>query len=224
MYINKNSIILSVWILTICYLIDRIYIDTEMIMTPKITYENMQSIANTGDLVIFRWNMINVGFRIFSKFSHVGMIVKHKDKLYLLETHPKDSYIDNSGVHLYCLKTRLKNYNGEYYFTQLNVLNNKREYLRQHIIKNIKNFKKNIPFDNNFRSVFVLNYFCNLLNIELPKKKSKFCSEFIAVILEKCKIYKHYKNISSINPGSFLDFKTHNCENLYGLLYNIIID
>jgi hypothetical protein len=197
-----------------------------MLTTPMTSYEKMETIANTGDLVIFRWNTVDVGFRLFSKFSHVGMIVKHKDKLYLLETHPKEdleSKIDDSGIHLYHLKKRLEEYNGTYYFTQLNTQNNKRKDITKHIMTNLKKYKKTIPFDNNFRNIFVLNFFYNLFGIKLPERKSMFCSEFIGTILQECNVYKHYKNISSINPGTFLEFKKQNGENLYGPLYDILI-
>lgn len=223
--ININVLTIAVLLVASCFLLDSLYIDTEMLTTPMVSYEKMEEIAQTGDLVIFRWNTIDVGFRLFSKFSHVGMIVKHKGKLYILETHPKefpDSEIDDSGVHLYHLKNRLNVYNGTYYFTQLNTSDNKREQLRKHVLNNLNKYKKEIPFDLNFRNIFVLNYFYNLFNIKLPKRESMFCSEFIGTILAKCKIYKHYKNISSINPGTFIEFKK-NGENVYGPLYNILI-
>lgn len=226
MEINIKILILSILLVSVSFLIDSVYIDTEMLTTPMTSYEKMESIANTGDLVIFRWNTVDVGFRLFSKFSHVGMIVKHKDKLYLLETHPKEdleSKMDDSGIHLYHLKKRLEEYNGSYYFTQLNIQNNKRKDITTHIMTNLKKYKKTIPFDNNFRNIFVLNYFYNLFGIKLPERKSMFCSEFIGTILQDCNVYKHYKNISSINPGTFLEFKKQDGENLYGPLYDILI-
>lgn len=227
MNININVLVISVLIVSVCFLLDSLYIDTEMLMTSMVSYEKLEQVANTGDLVIFRWNSVDVGFRLFSKFSHVGMIVKQKGKLYLLETHPKeeepDSEIDDSGIHLYHLKNRLEEYNGTYYFTQLKTDDDNRERLRKHILDNLKMYKKTIPFDTNFRNIFVLNFFYNLFGIELPKRKSMFCSEFIGTILEKCKIYKHYKNISSINPGTFLEFKKQNGGALYGPLYEILI-
>jgi hypothetical protein len=226
MEINIRILTLSILLVSVSFLIDSVYIDTEMLTTPMTSYEKMETIANTGDLVIFRWNTVDVGFRLFSKFSHVGMIVKHKDKLYLLETHPKEdleSKIDDSGIHLYHLKKRLEEYNGTYYFTQLNTQNNKRKDITKHIMTNLKKYKKTIPFDNNFRNIFVLNFFYNLFGIKLPERKSMFCSEFIGTILQECNVYKHYKNISSINPGTFLEFKKQNGENLYGPLYDILI-
>ena len=223
--IDPYSLAVSVLIVAIVYILDCLYIDTEMLQTPIVSYEKLENIANTGDLIIFRWNVIDIGFRLFSKYSHVGMIVKHKGKLYLLETHPKETLedgIDDSGIHLYCLKKRLEEYNGTYYFTQLKKSNNTKETIRGHILKNLKKYKKTIPFDTNFRNIFVLNFFCNLLGIKLPKRKAMFCSEFIATVLQECDIYKHHKNLSSINPGTFLDFKEDG-KQLYSPLYYIVI-
>jgi hypothetical protein len=224
--VNIDILVLSILIVSIGFLLDSLYIDTEMLNTPMVSYEKMEKVANTGDLVIFRWVTVDGGFRLFSKFSHVGMIVKHKNQLYLLETHPKEnleSDIDDSGVHLYHLKHRLDEYNGKYYYTQLNTKNKNREHLRQHILNNLKVYKKTIPFDTNFRNIFVLNFFYNLFGIKLPKKKEMFCSEFIGTILKTCNIYKHDKNISSINPGTFLDFQKNDGTKLYGPIYDILI-
>lgn len=220
----KTFTIIYILILAILYVLTSLYIDTEMIYTPKLHYNKLQNMANTGDLIIFRWNIIDIGFRLFSKYSHVGMIVKHKNKFYILETHPNEnlnSKKDNSGIHLYLLKNRLQDYNGTYYFTKLHSPNHIKQNIKKHILQNLKIYKQNIPFDTNFRNNFVLHYIFNLLNIKVSKRKEMFCSEFIATILENCNIYKHSKNLSSINPGTFLDFTNKNNKKLYGPLYNI---
>jgi hypothetical protein len=224
MYINiKTYTIVYILVVAILYVLSSLYIDTEMISTPKLNYKKLLEIADTGDLIIFRWNIIDVGFRLFSKYSHVGMIVKHKNKLYILETHPNENLYsnekDNSGIHLYSLKPRLLEYEGTYYFTKLKSTCS-RQNLKNHILQNLKKYKKDIPFDNNFRNTFVFNYIYNLLNIKVSNRKEMFCSEFIATILENCKIYKHSKNLSSINPGTFLEF-TKNNKQLYDSLYHI---
>lgn len=223
---NKDALILSVFIVSAVYLVYRTFIDTEMVGTPFVTFEKLCKVARTGDLVIFRWNMVDVGYRLFAKHSHVGMIVKKNDKLYLLETHPKEdreSDKDDSGVHLYHLEHRLREYNGDYYYTQINISEKKRSELNQHIFKNLKRYKSSIPFDTNFRTIFVLNYFLNLFNLPIPKKQTMFCSEFIATVLKETDIYHHYKNLASVNPGTFLEFKNQDDEDLYSSLYRIII-
>lgn len=224
--LNKNVLVLSVWIMAVVYLWYRTYIDTEMIGTPVLTFEKLYKYAQTGDLVIFRWNIVDIGYRLFAKHSHVGMIVKKNDKLYLLEIHPnerKDEGLDDSGVHLYHLEKRLDEYDGEYYFTQSNITKEEREKLSKHIFKNLKKYKKEVKFDTNFRDVFVFNYFCNLFGFTLPKKETMFCSEFIGYILEKTNIYHHNKNLASINPGTFLEFTNKNGEPLFSPLYQIIL-
>ena len=227
MNINKDILVLSVWIVTILYLIDRLFIDNEMNNTKTMTYQTLEKVANTGDLIIFRWNTVDVGFRLFSKYSHVGMIVRKNNKLYLLETHPKEyleSDIDDSGIHLYSLKKRLKQYDGDYYYSRMNTVDdNKRDILRDHIISNLQKYKSEIPFDNNFRNIFVLNFFYNLIGKKLPEKKSMFCSEFIGNILHRCNIYSHNTNLASLNPGIFLNLKTPNNERLFNDLFHVII-
>ena len=227
MNINKDVLVLSIWIVSVMYLIDRLFIDNEMNNTKMMTYNKLEKVANTGDIIMFRWNIIDVGFRLFSKYSHVGMIVRKNNKLYLLETHPKEdpeSDIDNSGIHLYSLKKRLKDYDGDYYYSQLNINNEKRNSLTDHIITNLQKYKAEIPFDTNFRNVFVLNFFYNLIGKKLPEKKAMFCSEFIGNILHNCNIYSHHTNLASLNPGSFLDLKTPDGKSLFNTLYHVIID
>jgi hypothetical protein len=223
----KTYTITYILIISILYVLSSLYIDTEMLNTPQIHYDKLQDIANTGDLIIFRWNIIDLGFRLFSKFTHVGMIVKHKHKLYLLENHPNEnleSEINNAGVHLYSLKKRLKNYGGTYYFTKLenntSTKNTNANILKNHISQNLKIYKKTIQFDSNFRTSFVLYYICNLLNVNISKRTEMFCSEFIATILENCNVYKYHHSLTSINPGTFLEF-TKNKKKLYGPLYHI---
>lgn len=225
--IDINILMISIFITSVVYFIDRVYIDNEMNGYDKINYTKLEKIANTGDIICFRWNCVDVGFRLFSKYSHVGMIVKipnnNKNHLYILETHPDEnpgSNIHKSGVHLYKLKKRLEYYDGDLYYSQLNVNNMEKSKLTNHIINNLKKYKKNIPFDDNFRNIFVLNWFYNLLDLELPKRKSMFCSEFIGSILYKTNIYKHNKNLATLNPGTFLDLQKNN-EKLYNLLLEI---
>ena len=77
-----------------------------------------------------------------------------------------------------------------------------------------------MPFDDNFRNAFVLNWIYNIFNWKLPERNSMFCSEFIGAILQNNNIYKHHKNLQTLNPGAFLEFKQNNI-NLYGKLYEI---
>jgi hypothetical protein len=224
--VDINILMISILITSICYFIDRMYIDNEMNSVANINYSNIEKTANTGDIICFRWNCVDVGFRLFSKYSHVGLIVKKNNKLYILETHPKEdpeSNINNSGVHLYKLKKRLDYYDGDLYYSKLSAAINdtQRSKLTNHVINNLNHYKKSIPFDDNFRNIFVLNWFCNIFDLKLPKRKTMFCSEFIASILSHTGIYTHSRNLATLNPGTFLDLKTPQNTNLYNTHFHI---
>jgi hypothetical protein len=89
--LDLNILMISIFLTSICYFFDRLYIDNEMNGYKKINYTEIEKVASTGDLVCFRWNCVDAGLRLFTKFSHVGMIVKTgSNKLYILETHPKE--------------------------------------------------------------------------------------------------------------------------------------
>ena len=209
-----ENFILASWISLTFYFCFRFYIDNEMNNIPKVNYSKLKKTLKTGDLIIYRWEYVDVGFRMFSKFSHVAMVVKKGKHLYLLETHPnenkKNNKLDNQGIHLYLLKNRLSQYNGQYYVARLDRnIDIDRSNLTKYIIDNLTQFKKEIPFDNCFRDLFVYNYFATLLGIQIPNKKEMFCSQFIAYLLDKFGIY-HTDNLVSIEPGSFLTFKQNN--------------
>lgn len=223
-----ENFILASWIVLTFYFCFRVYIDNEMNSTPKMNYSKFKKTAKTGDLIIYRWEYVDVGFRMFSKFSHVAMVVKKGKKLYLLETHPNENKNskhkpDNQGVHLYLLKNRLSQYNGQYYLAPLKK-NIDTDNFTNYILNNFKKFKKEIPFDTSFRDLFVYNYFANRLGMKLPKKKEMFCSEFIGYLLDKYNIYHHNENLAAIEPGTFLTFKQKNGKKLFGDLTEILFN
>ena len=222
-----ENFILASWIMLIFYFCFRVYIDNEMNNTSKMNYTKFKKTAKTGDLIIYRWEYIDVGYRMFSKFSHVAMVVKKGKKLYLLETHPnenkKNKKPDNQGIHLYLLKNRLSQYNGQYYISPLKK-NINRDDFTNYILTNFKKFKKEIPFDNAFRDLFVYNYFANRLGMKIEKKKEMFCSEFIGYLLDKYNIYHHNENLAAIEPGTFLTFKDKTGKNIYGDLTEILFN
>ena len=184
----------------------------------------------TGDIVCFRWNYIDIGFRLFSKFSHVGIVIKKNSKLSILEIHPEeenDDTIRKAGVHIYDLKSRLKMYNGEYYYSKLIVPIKNKIHVNKY---------KDIAFDGNFRNEFVYNFISNYLTptkseilFKIPRPKTSFglgkvprpktsfglgkvpkklfCSQFIGYILNDTIIKCNYKLMS---PGSHIDLPAYN--------------
>lgn len=209
-------------LITIIYFILRYIINNETGNFDNIDFNHMINVANTGDLICFRWSELNTIYRLFSMYSHVGMIIKINSKLYILETHPKNKISNNkSGVHLYLLESRIKKNFGSFYYSKLNTTIKKRKQIELHIKTNLKMYKKSIKFDNNFQYVFVKNYIYNLLNLNLKlDKKTMFCSEFIGSILKITNIYNH-KNITGLHPGSFTYLMGNDKRKLYNQLLKI---
>lgn len=169
----------------------RIYILTEMNNIRERCFDEIK--FKTGDIICFRWCYVDNDFRLFSKFSHVGIVIVSESKSskslpipLILEIHPneEDSYgkvVRNHGVHIYKLKDRLKMYYGSYYHASLKpkFYNNN---LTKKILKNVKKYKQ-IIFDNNFRIEFVKNYIMNLFGIPLTSNNwHLFCSQFVGYI------------------------------------------
>ena len=105
---------------------------------------------NTGDIILFAYMGTNVTNTIFSHtyYTHVGLIVRKGDILYISETNPafpympknpnkkekvsNDEICTNNGVDLIPLLPRLKYSTGNYYILQLSKsLDDKREQLIQ---------------------------------------------------------------------------------------------
>ncbi|NDD53067.1 hypothetical protein EBZ39_04170 [bacterium] len=177
----------------------------------RVNVNDLENTCKTGDLVLFRWYYMDAGFRLFSNFSHVGLIVRKPSGVYILEMHPEGEYLDYpSGVHLHPLRDRVESYAGPCYFLR---------YLGDHeSILNVTNFRfneiSNLEFDTNFRNNFVLNYFlCTVCGIKLPKPKKMFCSQFIGYVLHLAGAIDDYTNLS---PSNFTNLKSKNGELLYG--------
>ena len=204
----------------------RIYILTEMNNIPETYFEKIK--FKTGDVICFRWFYVDNDFRLFSKFSHVGIVIVPKSNIPLiLEIHPNEEDSDgkvvrNHGVHIYKLKNRLKMYYGSYYHASLKTkfYNNN---LTKKVLKNLKKYSK-IIFDSNFRIEFVKNYIMNLLEIPLtPNNWHLFCSQFVGYIQKDIGISKDV-DVSHIlmNPEAPSIIKNKNEEMIYKDLVRII--
>lgn len=176
------------------------YIQTELNHLNKVSLNNVLDICKTGDLIITRWNFVDIGYRLFCKYCHVGIIYKTNNGIYLIETHPDEIDEDDqtrSGVNVYLLKDRIQNYEGTCYFLQLRKQNN--NYTTQ-IEKNLELYKS-IPFSNDFRFLFVKNWIYHRLNIPNNEKESMYCSELIGFILQDINILD--KKYTFLSPDSF---------------------
>ena len=202
-----NVIILSFAILlTIIIMYTISYcIQNELKHINNINLDSFLETCQTGDLVITRWEYIDIGYRIFCKYCHVSMIYKNDfDEKFLIDTHPVEYDKDDinmefprTGVNIYPLKERIENYQGTCYFLKL----------KKH--KNIKKFDfnkyKNIPFSTDFRFSFLQNWFYNKLGIVVTNKtdNTMYCSELTGHILQDLGILSKKIKINTLSPDSF---------------------
>lgn len=194
------------------------YIQNELDNIKKITLDKFIDTCQTGDIIITRWEYIDIGYRLFCKYCHVCIIYKNKfGEKFLIETHPAE-YDENdlnkkfpiSGVNIYPLKERVSNYQGKCYFLKLK--GNKK----------IKSFHfnkyKDIQFPTDFRFSFLKNWFYNKVDINTTKNDNydtMYCSELCGYILQDLGILNKNIKISTLSPDSFEFLKDDNNDTLY---------
>lgn len=228
-YFGKSYIIILSFAILLTIIIMYIIsyrIQNELTHLNKINLDSFLKSCKTGDLVITRWEHVDIGYRLFCKYCHVSMIYKNEsDEKFLIDTHPAEYDEDDinmefprTGVNMYPLKERIENYQGTCYFLKLN----KR--------KNIKDFDfnkyKNIPFSTDFRFSFLQNWFYNKLNVVTNKTdNTMYCSELTGHILQDIGILNKKIKINTLSPDSF-EFLKENCDkqNLYNKPLAIIVD
>lgn len=191
-------------------------IQDELKHIEKINFKNFLETCQTGDLIITRWDYVDISYRLFCKYCHVGLIYKNTNgETFLIETHPEefDESDENkefpvSGVNIYPLKERIENYQGTCYFLKLKN-NNK--------IKTLDfNKYKNIPFSTDFRFSFLQNWFYNKLNIPIVNTdNTMYCSQLIGYVLQDLGILNKKIKINTLSPDSFESLCNENNKKLY---------
>lgn len=174
-----------------------------------------KSFLKTGDLILFRWHSIDAMESLVTSFTHVGMVVKLNNNLYILETHMKGDTshmgYETSGVNIYDLKNRINSYKGNIFLLPI-----KKKFMtfenEKEIILNITNYKK-IPFhdkyENHFKNICLLKKICkNCIN--KTNKNEMFCSEFISKILQDINLMNENDDISCMTPHDLLYIKKNN--------------
>lgn len=220
-----NMLFYSIFLTIIFDMVMRIYILTEMNDTPEINFDEIK--FKTGDVICFRWAYVDNDFRLFSKFSHVGIVLckSGKDPL-ILEIHPDekdsdDKIVRKHGVHIYKLKERLKMYYGSYYHASLKPKFYNSNFTKK-ILKNVKKYRE-IIFDSNFRVEFVKNYIMNLFGTPLTQNKwHLFCSQFVGYIQKDIGISENTDTSHILmNPEAPSLIKTKEKEMIYEDLVRI---
>lgn len=185
--------------------------------------DEIYDIAETGDLVYFRWKEVVFSHEIISPFTHIGLIVIHpetKEKL-IVETHlaGDTSHIGiyKGGINIYPLKLRLSTYEGHAFLTKL-----KSKPLERDSVKfwnNLKTFKSEIPFHDEYAEYFTKNCLKKRLCkncFDIDKKEGMFCSEFIGFALKQLNMVPQTFNHECLAPGDFRYIKNDKGEYLYG--------
>ena len=204
MFLNYQELLIVIIITSVLLYLITNYIQIELNHLNKTSLDSILQTCKTGDLIITRWNYIDIAYRIFCKYCHVGVIYKNSKGTFLIETHPEESDTQLSGVNMYLLKDRIENYDGTCYFLKLNQSNkNKIQNYTDIITKNLKLYKS-IPFSNDFRIEFLKGWFYNKLNLQNKYNKSDrsmYCSELIGFILKDIGILNN--NFIFLSPDSF---------------------
>lgn len=143
--------------------------------------------AQTGDLILFRANEGNVLVRLYTPFTHVGMVVDHGGKTYVLETHrrgdvnPSDIF---GGVKMYDLAERVSRYDGRVFYARL-----KRPLTdgQRLAMLDLAYMYRNVPY----HEAYVRHYISHCILGISPGKtdETMFCSEFIGILFRHVGMY-----------------------------------
>jgi hypothetical protein len=174
--------------------------------------DDIYSTLNTGDLIYFKYTNAEWYYELVTPFTHIGMVVKINNELYILESHVRGATeiigMDTEGVNLYPLKLRIQTYKGHVFASKLNsefMPDNKRiEYFMSRI-----DYYKSIPFKNDSKQFFIKNCITNKYSASNPTG-SLMCSEFIGLCLKDLGILDPTFNYICVLPGDFQYLKKNN--------------
>ena len=180
---------------------------------PLYNYQDIRKNMNTGDIILFSFKKNNnslyksLGYYvrtelIGSEYGHVGIIVRDKEKLFVLECvsndHCSDSkatYLNNygqGGIRIIDLDTVLKDYEGLYAIRFIS-----KEIPYQTIMDKLEEYV-DITFQDK-KKIFILGFADVCISHNLSKKilsmtkeRKIMCSGFVHHILNKCGALKDY--------------------------------
>jgi hypothetical protein len=190
----------------------------------KIHINEICNLAETGDIIYFRWTDVDIMHEIVSPFTHIGLVIinpytKHK---YIIETHlkgdGKELGVLDGGIQQYNLNDRLQTYEGHTYLSKLkNVYKPNLDQVLK-LISNFKAFKKDIPFYGDYSNYFKMNCIkyklCNDC-FTIEEKAGLFCSEFVGFCLKELQIVNNDFNYKCMTPGDFMYISDANKNLLY---------
>ena len=170
----------------------------------KILYNNVKHDIKSGDLLLFSHSHYNVFTRTFGNpiFSHLGIVVKINNKLNVVEMVNADYIYPGNQQHSNLLITplydRITYYSGDVSIASLNQELSIEQTIKLNQLANKK-------------YTFVTSWINHLV---FHEKDIRFCSEFIAEILDKLNIssipynqYKMYMQTAIVNLCNDTIFK-----------------
>ena len=183
----------------------------------KLSIENLYNNCKTGDIIFFRYKSVKLLDEIFSKYTHVGLVVELNDKKYIFESHlkggAKNMGIETDGVHLHDLIDRINTYEGNTYYSKLKYDIDKD--IIDRFVDNIYEYKK-IEFQNSYRRYIINNCLLDRIYNNCIRKNTnkKFCSEFVMFCLYELKIVENDCS-HCVFPNDFLHLMSENNDLLY---------
>lgn len=192
------------------------------------TTSEIYKLAKTGDILLFRWNKVDLVHNFVSFFTHVGIVVEIDNEKYILETHLKGDTKHmgnpNGGVHLYDFKDRINMYNGHNFLLPIKEKlknSNHNKIIKDNLDKYLK-----LPFFDNYKKYYIHQClprkFCKTCFSEsAPDTSFVYCSQFVGMILKDLGLIDKNMNINCISPYDFIFIK-NNKENIYqDIIYRI---
>jgi hypothetical protein len=178
----------------------------------------------TGDLILFshyRDNKIRNGLCTFyqtllgTEWTHVGIIIKIKGQLYIVESTAKENKKYGSSD-LNLLSKRLKTYNGRMAFR---ILNREMDPDDKNKLINYAMKTRGIPFEDNL--VIHVIHDCFLKGMDFsqkvfryffgkPSRKGFFCTEYVRKIMKNGGIIPHNDRENCDHCSLPLHFKENN--------------
>jgi hypothetical protein len=204
-----NTIIIIIFLFIFILLVVVKYINIKNLNELNtISNDTLCNKCKTGDLFLYRKKNVDLFHDLFSKYTHIGMIVELNNEKYVFENHIKDVHIgkgfETEGIHLFKLIDRINTYDGTMYYASLkhdinqDVLNN--------FIYNIENLQ-NIEFEyDKIRLVYSCLSNRIFKNCSVISDK-KICSEFVMFCLTQLQVLNNECNC--IFPGDFHNLKVN---------------
>lgn len=216
--------------LCICYRKNIYYEKCNNTTFDIIPIANILNYLQSGDIILFRSNIINYKYFIFSHsfFTHVGIVIKNNNlfsknnNLYICEKNiPNTTIFGDSNINP--LLDRIMSFNGSCYLMKLNKPLN---FIREKLLKSfaLKTFVDPILYPNALNSI--KTYFKQIFKLNI-NYKYMHCFQYIAYILDYINITNNlylYNNIEICNKVNNLFEKKLNDGYSYAKPIQIILN